>query len=55
MYLYCRQNFIDGWERGGASLAVYHHGQKVVDIWGGYSDRASLRKWKEVINDKRVR
>ncbi|GMR37029.1 hypothetical protein PMAYCL1PPCAC_07224, partial [Pristionchus mayeri] len=41
------QNFIDGWERGGASLAVYHHGEKVVDIWGGYADRASLRKWKE--------
>ncbi|GMS87578.1 hypothetical protein PENTCL1PPCAC_9753, partial [Pristionchus entomophagus] len=42
-----RQNFHDGWERGGASLTVYHHGKKVVDIWGGYADRASLRKWKE--------
>ncbi|GMS93682.1 hypothetical protein PENTCL1PPCAC_15857, partial [Pristionchus entomophagus] len=34
-------------ERGGASLTVYHHGKKVVDIWGGYADRASLRKWKK--------
>ncbi|GMS94658.1 hypothetical protein PENTCL1PPCAC_16833, partial [Pristionchus entomophagus] len=41
------QNFNDGWERGGASLTVYHHGKKVVDVWGGYADRASLRKWKE--------
>ncbi|GMT16792.1 hypothetical protein PFISCL1PPCAC_8089, partial [Pristionchus fissidentatus] len=41
------QNFIDGWERGGASLAVYHHGEKVVDIWGGYADRSALRTWKE--------
>ncbi|GMS94188.1 hypothetical protein PENTCL1PPCAC_16363, partial [Pristionchus entomophagus] len=41
------QNFHDGWERGGASLTVYHHGKKVVDVLGGYADRASQRKWKE--------
>lgn len=48
-HLTFRQNFVDGWEREGASLTVYHHGKKVVDLWGGYADRASLRKWKEVI------
>uniref|UniRef100_A0A914UL92 Beta-lactamase-related domain-containing protein n=1 Tax=Plectus sambesii TaxID=2011161 RepID=A0A914UL92_9BILA len=42
-----RKNFQDGWERDGASFVVYHKGKKVVDLWGGYADTASLRKWKE--------
>lgn len=25
---------------GGAALCVYHHGECVVDLWGGYLDRA---------------
>ncbi|VDN29405.1 unnamed protein product, partial [Cylicostephanus goldi] len=33
-----RQNFIDGWEAEGASLAVFVKGRKVVDLWGGYAD-----------------
>lgn len=40
-----RQNFLDNWERSGAAFVVYHKGQKVIDIWGGYSDRESQRKW----------
>ena len=23
---------------GGAAVCVYHHGEPVVDLWGGYSD-----------------
>uniref|UniRef100_A0A915Q3C2 Beta-lactamase-related domain-containing protein n=1 Tax=Setaria digitata TaxID=48799 RepID=A0A915Q3C2_9BILA len=41
-----RKNFADGWEHGGAALAVYFKGQKVLDIWGGYADIQAARKWK---------
>ncbi|VDO65873.1 unnamed protein product [Heligmosomoides polygyrus] len=40
------QNFIDGWEPEGASLAVFVKGRKVVDVWGGYADKQAARKWK---------
>ncbi|CAJ0607300.1 unnamed protein product [Cylicocyclus nassatus] len=40
-------NFLEGWERGGASFVVYHNGKKVVDIWGGYADAESERLWKK--------
>ncbi|VDN26750.1 unnamed protein product [Gongylonema pulchrum] len=42
------QNFIDGWEQGGAALTVYYRGQKVVDVWGGYADVQAARKWRRV-------
>ena len=29
---FSRKNFHDGWEREGASIAVYHRGQLVVDL-----------------------
>jgi CubicO group peptidase (beta-lactamase class C family) len=29
----------------GASLAIYRHGECVVDLWGGYADRAKARPW----------
>lgn len=45
-----RQNFIDGWESEGASLAVFVRGRKVVDVWGGYADKQAARKWKRVRN-----
>ena len=32
------QNFIEGKELG-AALSIYHRGNKVVDLWGGYIDR----------------
>uniref|UniRef100_A0A0K0ENF1 Beta-lactamase domain-containing protein n=1 Tax=Strongyloides stercoralis TaxID=6248 RepID=A0A0K0ENF1_STRER len=41
------KNFVIGWERDGAALTVYHNNEVVVDIWGGYSDVSSGRKWKE--------
>ena len=31
----------------GAACAVYHRGQKVVDLWGGHRDRARTRPWEE--------
>jgi CubicO group peptidase (beta-lactamase class C family) len=40
------QNFEDGLEIG-ASLAVYHQGKPMVDIWAGYADRKKERPWKE--------
>jgi CubicO group peptidase (beta-lactamase class C family) len=29
----------------GASFCVYRHGQRVVDLWGGYADAARNRPW----------
>jgi CubicO group peptidase (beta-lactamase class C family) len=36
-------------ERGevGAACAVWRRGEKVVDLWGGVRDRASLAPWEE--------
>lgn len=31
----------------GASFCVFHRGEKVVDIWGGYADREMSREWQE--------
>lgn len=31
----------------GAACAVYHEGNKVVDLWGGYRDREALAPWEE--------
>ena len=42
-----RQNFEDGWEHEGASLAVFVDGKPVVDLWGGYADSQAARKWRE--------
>ena len=30
----------------GAALAVYRHGDCVVDLWGGHADRARTRPWE---------
>lgn len=30
----------------GASLAVYHEGQLVIDLWGGYRDSLRLKVWQ---------
>uniref|UniRef100_A0A0K0DH67 Beta-lactamase domain-containing protein n=1 Tax=Angiostrongylus cantonensis TaxID=6313 RepID=A0A0K0DH67_ANGCA len=46
-YTCFRQNFSDGWERGGAAFAVYHHGKLVVDLWGGYADESCNRRWND--------
>jgi CubicO group peptidase (beta-lactamase class C family) len=31
----------------GAAVSVFHHGRKVVDLWGGVADAASGRPWAE--------
>lgn len=31
----------------GAACAVYHRGEKVVDLWGGYRDAATREPWQE--------
>jgi CubicO group peptidase (beta-lactamase class C family) len=31
----------------GAACCVYHRGEKVVDLWGGYRDRRRTRPWEE--------
>ncbi|MFH4982357.1 hypothetical protein AB6A40_009066 [Gnathostoma spinigerum] len=41
-----RENFVHHWETEGAAFAVYLNGEKVIDLWGGYADSTSRRKWK---------
>ncbi|PVD30183.1 hypothetical protein C0Q70_09445 [Pomacea canaliculata] len=36
----------DGTERGG-SFAVYHKGEKLVDLWGGYANPYTRLPWQE--------
>lgn len=40
-----RDNFANKLESEGAAFAVYYDGVKVVDLWGGYADSSSKRKW----------
>ncbi|GMR47328.1 hypothetical protein PMAYCL1PPCAC_17523, partial [Pristionchus mayeri] len=42
-----RLNFADNLERDGASVAVYHRGELVVHLWGGYADSAADRVWRK--------
>lgn len=49
-----RQNFFDGWEAEGASVAVFVKGQKVADLWGGYADIQAARTWKKVSDKKKA-
>ena len=41
-----RRNFSKRRELG-AACAVFHGGEKVVDLWGGHRDRARTRSWME--------
>ena len=43
-----KQVFADLWKEVevGASFCAWHRGQKVVDIWGGYSDVDMTRPWE---------
>jgi CubicO group peptidase (beta-lactamase class C family) len=41
-----RRNFTERKELG-AACAVYHRGEKVVDLWGGHRDRHRTRSWLE--------
>lgn len=40
------RNFDDGAEVG-AACSVYHHGEKVVDLWGGLADKNAGTPWTE--------
>lgn len=48
--VFFRKNLEVGWERDGGAFAVYRDGKKVVDLWGGYADKAAERLWTEVSN-----
>jgi CubicO group peptidase (beta-lactamase class C family) len=41
-----RDNFSRGRELG-AACAIYHRGEKVVDLWGGYCDEQKQSTWEE--------
>ncbi|WP_187276343.1 serine hydrolase domain-containing protein [Parahaliea maris] len=34
-------------EDKGAAFALYHHGEPVVDIWGGFADASTGKPWQE--------
>lgn len=40
------RNFRDHGEIGSA-VAVYHRGQKVVDLWGGHMEQGRVRPWRQ--------
>ena len=40
------RNFESGKETG-AALCVYHKGEKVIDIWGGYAHKKQKQQWEE--------
>lgn len=46
-YYSFRLNFAEKFERDGASVAVYHKGELVVNLWGGYADSTADRVWKK--------
>lgn len=31
----------------GASLSVVHHGETIIDLWGGYQDQACTKEWQQ--------
>ena len=31
----------------GAACCIYHHGEKVVDLWGGIRNKATGEAWEE--------
>ena len=45
MYLSKRRNVENGKERG-ASVAFYHKGELLVDLWGGFGDEESGKHWR---------
>lgn len=40
------RNFENGLELG-ASCAIYHRGELVVDLWGGYRDKKRTQEWEK--------
>ena len=49
-YTRVREVFADvlaGQPGTGASFAVWHDGEWVVDLWGGYADAGRTRPWQQ--------
>ena len=44
--VFFRANFDQGLEKGGA-FAVYHNGELVVDLYGGFANELVLQSWTE--------
>jgi len=45
-----REAFVENFERRkelGAACCVYHHGEKVVDLWGGIRNKSTGEPWEE--------
>jgi CubicO group peptidase (beta-lactamase class C family) len=45
-----RDTFIENFERRhelGGACCVYHHGEKVVDLWGGVRNKSTGERWEE--------
>jgi CubicO group peptidase (beta-lactamase class C family) len=45
-----REAFIENFERRnelGAACCVYHHGEKVADLWGGIRNKSTGEPWEE--------
>ena len=40
-----RKNMVQGLEKGGA-YSVYHKGELVVDLWGGFANELSEWPWQ---------
>jgi len=41
-----KRNFAERDELG-AACTIYYKGEKVVDLWGGYRDEATLAPWEK--------
>ncbi|XP_071108049.1 beta-lactamase domain-containing protein 2-like [Haliotis cracherodii] len=41
------KNSLESGSEEGGSFAAYHQGELVVNVWGGWADKESLRLWKE--------
>lgn len=45
-----RDAFVENFDKRnelGAACAIYHKGKKVVDLWGGYRDKANETPWEK--------
>ena len=45
-----RQAFVDNFtnrDELGAACSIYHHGEKVVDLWGGIRNKTTAEPWEE--------
>ncbi|KAK3087476.1 hypothetical protein FSP39_006446 [Pinctada imbricata] len=40
------KKYVENGEERGASMAFYHKGELLVDVWGGFADPVSGRHWK---------